>query len=727
MEQEKHKSGENDSEMSGSPQKSGKSSPKSAKNKHNKSKDTKPQQNQPNQVIVHEVQVIGPEDNPKRSAFGLKRDHLPYVDYTRYCEEVKDKIAQVQMLEMAEFKTYDFKEYIKIIMPYLDITPEEEIFAKPDKDFRQYTELIRKIIPPQFFGPLQKFWYPAFTITQHKDQEFVYFMAKFLRTSADPTKIGRILARMVFKDTLKSSSAKSPYVKAMSACTYEKKKSIKWAILNQDRQFVLIGVKDQKLVNEADGLVKEIIRTKTGDGISVIGLNGKPICKNLVLQDPQHILLWIRVVNDQIPVFNFMSSIVAPYPDQVYQTIYTAVTHSDFVFLRSLLKMVEPDDPQALILIRTLFNIFCYAGKVNQFYITLAISFFSSNPDITAPSHIKNLFKLLLLINGDDYISFLKKLVSYIDSKNINVDNKDNVDASINLMNTVIKLICSSSDFLPLQARHLLSVIKEIAALFHNTTGSIFDVISETFLLGAVSDFILNSEMYLKVNIANRNTIKPLLLQLRKIFRLGTLDRHLSVMNDRLEKHIFPRLCEFIMASSDFPGIEMPDYSFDDLSKVARELDVVFTAITKLGKNLPKVLQETAREPEIPECGYAFLVLVSRLFVHYGDEEYSRQRQTKLVATEAVVDKDGTIRRLVPITPDMKLKPGVKMYKRVMRKQENMIINEVVKPAGEARTSPRVLKKIRNASPEKKPAYVVKVEKQSKKNDLYNKMYATEV
>ncbi|EAX99942.1 hypothetical protein TVAG_267110 [Trichomonas vaginalis G3] len=699
------------------------------KQKNQKETNQNPEEKQEKRFQVNELVELGPEDSIKRSLYGMKRDNVPYINYSRYCEDIKDKISQVQMLEQPEFKTIDFKEYIKVIMPYLDATPEDEILANPDHDFVNYIKEISKLIPTEFYGPLQKFWHPVYTVTSSKDHDFAYFMAKFLRASADPTKLARILAKVVFKDTIKNKSSTSRIVRAMSACTFEKKKATKWAIINQDSQFYLIGVKDKELVVQAEGLVKEVIRTKTGDGISVIGLNGKPICKNLVLKDPQHILSWIRCMNDPIPFYNFMSSIIEPYPDQVYQAIYAAVTHSDFVYVRTLFELVPPDHQQSLILMRSLFNIFCYAGKINQFYQLVVLKFFESNPDITAPYHLKNLVNVVFMKSCGNYMNFMKTLVKYIDDSNVNVDDKSSIDKSVVLLTTVIKIISQSYIYVSPELHHLLSIVKEVASLHHNNLGSLYDLISELFLLGPVSDMILNPEAILKVQVAHKEIFKPLILQLRKVFRLGLLDRHLSDINDRLEKHTYDKLFEFIMYISDFDYEILPDYTegMTEISRLARDIDVIFVAITKLGAHFSKALIRTDREPYSP-CGYNFIVLLSRFFVHWNDPEVLRARNTKLLPAEAVIDRDGTVRRIVPITPDMELKPGVKMYKKIKR-PDNILINDVVKPndGSPRKGSPRILKKIKNADSEKKPGYVIKVEKSDKKIDTRQRVIATEV
>lgn len=520
-------------------------------------------------------------------------------------------------------------------------------------------QLIRKIVPVQSASKIFNFWPPIFPDCNSELTNFLYLIIKIIHDSPDHMKALHWFGRNIFPDTWHGKiSQTNSILKALCICKI--KKDTFWAELNSSNFFKLYLVKNDQLQLNASGTVGSI--QIQGETISIIATNGKVI-KKIIPTDSEQLTFWSEVkkefdqgkqnTDDYAFPLTFTSCIM-PLPASVFPALYEALIADDMHLVNSIIfyKVAKIDSgPQ---LVESLFDIFAYAGKVNQFLITMVTSEFSKNAVtrdqiLRGNSHLTNLFKVFYKRYGIQYYnSFFKNIIKFIDKNHeINLKQLDTCDIKVcsEVIFKVINKIFHSSLYVPIEMRHLASILKECAIHKFNSKQAAFNTLNGFFWLRFLSSMIANpNSVDPTIQIQHRDALVAFSKLLTRVFNLQPFDgnyERFSVLNNEMNKVIFPQLINFILSIADFEcllsddvsyvthknesannmnpslqGITPPFYQRPDKETLKEELNFILQTIVNASKEFKDKYNELRNKPRLtyPLIGWPVGIFFQQFF-----------------------------------------------------------------------------------------------------------------
>lgn len=438
-------------------------------------------------------------------------------------------------------------------------------------------EIIRQKVQTSLASKILNFWPPIIPECDSDLKDFLYLIIRIIHDSPDHMKSLHWFSRNMFHDTWHGAiSEKNSILKALCVCKV--KKDTFWAELNSDNYFKLYMIKNDQLQVNATGTVGSI--KISNETITINSPKGKTI-KKIVPSDPEQIQFWTEVKNEfdqgktdyAFPLT--FTSYVQPIPASVFPALYEALIADDMHLVNSIIfyKVAKIDNgPQ---LVESLFDIFAYAGKVNQFLITLVTSEFGKSAVtrdqiLRGNSHLTNLFKVYYKRYGIQYYnSFFKNIIKYIDDNyQINLTKLDTCDinACKKVIFKVIDDIVHSSSNIPIEMRHLASILRACAIHKFNSKQAAFNTLNGFFWLRFLSSMLANpSSVDPSIKIEHLDALVAISKILTRIFNLQQFDgnyERFNVLNPEMNKTIFPQLINFILSTADFEALLDGDVSY---------------------------------------------------------------------------------------------------------------------------------------------------------------------
>lgn len=518
-------------------------------------------------------------------------------------------------------------------------------------------EIIRSKMQVSLASKIFNFWPPVVPDCNSDMKDLLYLIIKIIHSSSDHMKALHWFSRNMFPATWHGIiSQTNSILKALCVCKV--KKDTFWAELNSDKVFKLYMVKNDQLVVNAKGTVGSI--QINNDTISIMSTKGKVI-KKIVPSDPEQISFWTDVKKEfdqgkkesAFPLT--FTSYIQPIPASVFPALYEALIADDMHLVNSIIfyKVAKIDSgPQ---LVESLFDIFAYAGKVNQFLITLVTSEFSKNAVtrdqiLRGNSHLTNLFKVYYKRYGIRYYnSFFKNIIKYIDKNHqINLKQLDtcDIEACTTVIFKVINKVVHSSLHIPIEMRHLASILRACAIHKFNSKQAAFNTLNGFFWLRFLSSMLANpSSVDPSIQLEHRDSLVAISKLLTRVFNLQTFDgnyERFSVLNNEMNKVIFPQLINFILSIADFEalldggpsyttteganlnngmnesiqGFQPPFYKRPDKETLKKELNFVLQTISNASKEFKNKYNELRTKPELtyPLVGWSVGIFFQQFF-----------------------------------------------------------------------------------------------------------------
>lgn len=518
-------------------------------------------------------------------------------------------------------------------------------------------EIIRQKIPTSSAAKIFNFWPPIFPDCDSELKDFLYLIIKIIHDSPDHMKALHWFSRNMFHYTWHGVlSQTNSILKALCVCKI--KKDTFWVELNSNNYFKLYMIKNDQLQVNATGTVGSI--NVSADTITLNSPKGRAI-KKLVPSDPEQIAFWTEVKKEfdqgktdyAFPLT--FTSYIKPLPASVFPALYEALIADDMHLVNSIIfyKVAKIDSgPQ---LVESLFDIFAYAGKVNQFLITIVTSEFSKNvvtrdQILRGNSHLTNLFKVYYKRYGIRYYnSFFKDIIKYIDDNHqINLTKLDTCDinACAEVIFNVIDKVVHSSEYVPIEMRHLASILKACAILKFNSKQAAFNTLNGFFWLRFSSSMLANpSSVDPSIQLKHREALIAISKILTRIFNLQPFDgnyERFNVLNSKMNKTIFPQLINFILSIADFevllegdvsyttseqpntapsmnpsiPTVPPPFYQRPDKETLKEELDFILQTISNASKEFKDKYNELRNQPRLtfPLIGWPVGIFFQQFF-----------------------------------------------------------------------------------------------------------------
>jgi hypothetical protein len=403
---------------------------------------------------------------------------------------------------------------------------------------------------------------------------------------------------------------KSSFIKACCVCHRKRKMfnddTIFWAVLDLHNHFTLYNTTNGELTVHVEADIGSIKLSHSGKTVKLFDRNGIRV-KRIIPLDPSQNELWPKVMNlstlPKLPLF--FTNVATPIPDILLFALNEILLTPDRTAIRAITHYSVSSVSKGYDLAEALFDIFAYAGKVNDLITFLAASEFSvpeltQNTVIRGNSHLTNMFKVFFKRFGVKYYeSFLKRIVLYIDSKGdlmLKRPVEANSQRAQTMVFTVLNRISGSLKHVPLEIRHFASILKQAAALRFNSKQATYNTISGFFYLRFVSSIISNpleTDPSLQLQSQWTNVMIPAAQLMMTPFNLIQMGGKYDVFNSWnkiLTKKIFPNLIEFVFSIAVCP--EEPVYQPPSKERLREALNVVWNKIGESNGEFVKMYRQ---------------------------------------------------------------------------------------------------------------------------------------
>ena len=491
-------------------------------------------------------------------------------------------------------------------------------------DFRGY---LREILPLSDLQRMTAYWPPVVPAENALQRAICLWLIKFIHYSSHPHRVVHWLGRAINPGDY--SSMDNSILSALSLCKLKgkTKKSDKfyWALLDKDRRFTLSKIEDGSLVPftpfRADGI--------TVDKGVVSVFHGDQKAREFVPVDEGQALLWVRAMEPDHDPFPLMfCSIEKPLPNEFLCSFYEALTSSDLIVAKVLVSYeVTKVTAEGYPVMEALLDVFSHAGKVNQL-LQVLVGYEMGKPELTNNSvlrvncNLTNMFKVFFFRYGKDYYTnVVKPIIRYVDKiGDIGWANpsKADLNRAFSVVLSVLKIILESGPLVPPHLRHMASVLKELVTIRFNDKQATYNALSGFFLLRFVNGIIVDQRQF-DPSFQPKDmcgVLVPFSQVMQYIFNLipfyGKMEM-MNVWNDRLIKHVFPKVMDWVMSIADYE--ENAVYEPPDESRLTGALELIISVVARSQKNFERIYRESAAvQREWTVGGWSFATFLASYF-----------------------------------------------------------------------------------------------------------------
>ena len=408
------------------------------------------------------------------------------------------------------------------------------------------------------------------------------------------------------------SHYKSEFLKACCLCKRKRKIFTEtrffWANIDQNNELTLYRIENGELKLHKTYQVSSIQLSRSGNTIKLFDLEGN-LLKRFNPIDSFQLNLWKELFNSNIPLPRFFGTSESPIPFTNLLALYHALISEDMLTVQSLAHYSVSKVAESLPIAEALFDVFSYAGKVNQLLIQLSYSDFSV-PELShttvlrGNSHLTTMFKVFFNKFGIEYYNkFLKKIIEYVD-KNGDIGLKDpntcNKERAEIVVFTLLNSIVNSIKYVPLEMRHFASILKSMATTRFNSKQATYNTLSGFFCLRFLSAILSNPQSYdsnIKINSDFLRVMVPISQLLMNPFNLIEFRAKYDVFsnwNKRVLHHIYPKLFKFVFDIGTIS--EIPFYNPPNQEKLIHSLNILWNEISKSKDAFTKKYNELSNQ-----------------------------------------------------------------------------------------------------------------------------------
>lgn len=631
----------------------------------------------------------------------------PIAQFKLYPVEFYNLLKQQDFSILDEFNNEPIDQQVGKIAAEFDQATAESIFSSPSELVTQFRDYLRTYMQPKANAPIATVWPPIVPQVDDKFDTITVFLARIVRATKNPTLFLYWLSVEIFPTTFTRQTKFNAL--ALCRCKEPKKKKELWAVLDGESVFHLYTFEK----NEPKEVLKgNAVKTTIAADQLTVEIRGQDnkVISSFQPIDPQQVELWARAFDkDERPAIPFFcTSFATPIVDQFYGAMQQVCSNSDAAVLRACISegVIPASSNAALGLTKAFTDIFVYSQRPTVLANAIISSELLPSSDFTKPMYTKHLFESFLVKFGTPYAqSFMARFISYVDSKADCGIGTDEVDLSkVEVMFfSALKYLMSSLPYVPPQVRFLFSVLRSHLTARDNTLGGYLTAAS-TIFREYVFQMLTDPGKICKVQNTRAVEESAKLLYVALSFgRIGGDLEKFSGMNDRLARHVFPKLRDFLLALGDLD--EMPDFAPPNASELARSLEVVMKALAGCQEKFRPAYMaavDPSNEQQKPSLlGSNYAAVVALFFKQSFDTlevaedvpeegadadekgkgkengdgedgedgEKVKKHHHKLVKAELQPDASGVIRRIVRRDPNEVVDPSKprKYYKRVVK------------------------------------------------------------
>lgn len=579
----------------------------------------------------------------------------PYFYFQQYADGVESQIENIDYSVFEPYEGQSLESIRKTIITEFDNTPFDALI-KPDKsnqyldDF--FSNYVNKIFPPEILKKLLVI-YPISIPTQGNNviRNMILYLVSIIHDSQDSFKVLHYII-MHFSDQGWHGNASATNETVTNGCLCQLKKNCPVVPKNKmNDKITPLDYTDYMWVVANKSCVSTY-RIKDGQIVnpqpepeSLSSFQSKKDCVQIISPDQTKTVYPID--QNQIPLLTshvtfpeLFVSIPKYVPCDIKKAFYEALMADDLLFLRTMAHYSVIRIDKGGPFCEALLNIYSYGGKVHPLFMTLAGMEFE-NPKLLpsgvlrANSHLTNMIKVVNKRFGFNYYqSVIKPLSKYVERKgNIGLKtpaqmSPENMKEARVMLFTVLKNILASADKVPNEIRHLISILKSMASIKFNENIATYNSISGYFFLRFVAS-VMTDPTLVDNDFRTDSTIQsdirvPFLQLIQTLLNLNKLQNRMecfSSWNERIERHIFPKLTRFAYSLSEFKG--QPNYPPPSSQELDKSLDTILNLLSGRHKEFMKrynALKEIKLE-RYPPVGWCFGYFLTQFFKNIAEIE----------------------------------------------------------------------------------------------------------
>ena len=559
--------------------------------------------------------------------------------YNEYWDkETQHLVEDADFSALPQYKGKSPDEWIPELNKAFDDNKIDVLLTTVPQELLDFRDYLRSIISLDVLHRIIAFWPPVVPIEKPEERALVLWLVKLVRQSAHPHRILHWIGREICAGDY--ASMENSILAAISLCKLKgkTKKGCKsyWAMIDKEGEFTLTKIEETSL--ECARSVK-IDSISVDKGIVTVS-RGPTKVSQFVPVDEGKALLWSRALardKNQFPLM--FGSIERPLPGELLCSFYEAVTSTDMIVAKVLVSYeVTKVTAEGYPAMDALLDVFAYAGKVNQL-LQVLVGYEMGKPEVTNNTvlrtncNLTNMFKVFFARYGKGYYEkVIKRAILHVDKHtDVHWTNPEgSLDKAFSIVLAVMKLILESGPLVPPQLRHMASVLKHMTALRFNDKQATYNALSGFFLLRFVNGMIVDQRQVdpgFQPKSDLRDSLVPFTQVMQYIFNLipfyGKMEM-LEPWNDKLIKHVFPKLMSWVMTMAEYQ--EDAVYDPPDESRLTAALEMLIGVVSRSQKNFERIYRQSAAvQHEWTVSGWSFSTFLAS---HFKQNENNRISQT---------------------------------------------------------------------------------------------------
>jgi len=505
-----------------------------------------------------------------------------------------------------------------------------QLISSPSSLLVDFAEYIKNAFNP-FWSSILYYWPPIITNPSNEAKSVTSLLLLILTRLRSPKSLEFINWLSVYAIPSRITIQKhgsDPIIKACCLCHRKRKMFSEhrffWAILDANKHFSLFRIEDGSILNHMECEVDSIILSRSKKTIKIISSSNE-ILKRFVPVDNFQSILWENALTpNPFPFPSCLSSCVKPVPELLIIALNSELCKDDMIIVKALTDYNVSRVVDGLPLAEALFDVFAYSGKVNQLLIELSQNEFSfpeltHNTVLRGNSHLTNMFKVFFNRFGVKYYQkYLKQVIKYIDHKgDIGLKTPVTADSqkAQTMVFTIFDSLFTSLKYVPTEIRHFGSILKTFSAIRFNSKQAAYNTLSGFFCLRFFSAILSNPKSF-DPSIELQNDFLKVLVPLAQLlmnpFNLIDLQQKYEVFNswnDRLRKHVHPKLVEFVFSIGEIDT--MPEYTPPSKERLREALETILDEIGKtkgaFSEKYRSLLQSNNEKSSLGWCFASFL------------------------------------------------------------------------------------------------------------------------
>ena len=561
------------------------------------------------------------------------------IFYNEYWDGETERLVEgADFSALPPFKRKPLDESLPELYKVFDENHIGEIIETKPQILLEFRDYVREIIRIDELHRIVALWPPAVPAENADERALVLWLIKFVRHSAHPHRILHWLARNISPGDY--ASMDNSILAAVSLCklkgkTKKKDKSY-WALLDREGAFTLGKIDDTCLVYSNPVKIESIAVDK---GVVTV-YKGDAKVQQFVPVDNGKALLWSRARESGQNQFPLMfGSIQRPLPGELLCSFYEALTSTDLIVAKVLVSYEVTKVAEGYPAMEALLDVFAHAGKVNQL-LQVLVGYEMGKPELKNNTvlrtncNLTNMFKVFFVRYGKDYYAnVIKPAIRFVDKNGDSVnwgDPSDSLDRAFSIVLAVMKRILESGPIVPPQLRHMASVLKAIVTVRFNDKQATYNALSGFFLLRFLNGIIVDQRQVdpgFQPKTELCKCLVPFSQVMQYIFNLMPFYDKMEVLspwNDKLIKHVFPKLMNWVMSLADYEQNAV--YEVPDESRLTAALEMLIGIVANAQKNFERIYRESAAvQDDWTVSGWSFATFLSSYF---KQNENNRIRQT---------------------------------------------------------------------------------------------------